>query len=489
MIEDPDRCYAAVTSRDPRFDGWFAVGVTSTGIYCRPSCPARTPRREHVRFFATAAAAQAAGFRACRRCRPDASPGSPAWDQRADLVGRAMRLIADGVVDRDGVVGLARRLGYSERHVHRQLVDEVGAGPQALARAQRAQTARLLIEATDLPFGEVAYAAGFASVRQFNDTVGRVFAATPTRLRRRRRTGVAPAADVEGLTVRLACRAPALHAGTLDHLTRRAVPGLEEVVDGTYRRALRLPRGAGFVELTPDGTHVRARLHLADLRDLPAAVERARRLLDLDADPVAVDAHLRRDPALARSVVDRPGLRVPGTTDADELALRTVLGQQVTVAAGVTLAARLVARFGGAVTDPRGGVVRTFPSPAVVAEADLAELGMPRARAEALRSLASALASGTITLDAGTDRVAVRAALDALPGIGPWTVEEIALRGLHDPDAFPAGDRGLHLAARSVGLPADPRALAVHAERWRPWRAYAAQHLWAVELPARARAA
>jgi AraC family transcriptional regulator, regulatory protein of adaptative response / DNA-3-methyladenine glycosylase II len=481
MIEDPDRCYAAVTSRDPRFDGWFVVGVTSTGIYCRPSCPARTPLRANVRFFATAATAQAAGFRACRRCRPDASPGSPAWDQRADLVGRAMRLIADGVVDRDGVAGLARRLGYSQRHLHRQLVAELGVGPQALARAQRAQTARVLIEGTDLPFGEVAFAAGFASVRQFNETVGQVFAATPTRLRSsRRRVGTAAVA-VEGLAVRLAARAPAWHAGTFDHLARRAVPGLEEVAGGTHRRALRLPRGTGIAELTPDGTHVRARLHLADLRDLTAAVERCRRLLDLDADPVAVDAHLRRDPALAGVVDTRPGLRVPGTTDSDEAALRTVLGQQVTVAAGVALTARLVARLGGDVDDPGGVVTRTFPAPAAVADADLTGLGVPRSRVQALRTLASALATGAICLDAGADRAAVRSALAALPGIGPWTVEEIALRGLRDPDAFPTGDRGLQRAARDRGLPSDPRCLAAAAERWRPWRAYAAQHLWALD--------
>jgi AraC family transcriptional regulator, regulatory protein of adaptative response / DNA-3-methyladenine glycosylase II len=488
MIEDPDRCYAAVTSRDPRFDGWFAVGVTSTGIYCRPSCPARTPLREHVRFFATSAGAQAAGFRACRRCRPDATPGSPAWDQRADLVGRAMRLIADGVVDRDGVAGLARRLGYSERHLHRQLIAEVGAGPQALARAQRAQTARVLIESTDLPFAEVAFAAGFASVRQFNDTVGRVFAATPTRLRRRR--GVdASAVAAGGLAVRLAARAPVWHVGTFDHLARRVVLSLEEMAEGTYRRSLRVPRGAGIVELTPAGTHVRARLHLADLRDLSAAVQRCRRLLDLDADPVAVDEHLRRDPALAPSVAARPGLRLPGTTDSDELAVRTVLGQQVTVAAGVILSARLVARSGEVVADPRGTVTRTFPSPEVIVAADLGALGLPRSRVVALRALTDALASGAIRLDAGADRVAVREALTALPGIGPWTVEEIMLRGLRDPDAFPVDDRALQRAAASRGLPSDARGLAAHAERWRPWRAYAAQHLWALDAVARSRAA
>jgi AraC family transcriptional regulator, regulatory protein of adaptative response / DNA-3-methyladenine glycosylase II len=488
MIEDPERCYTAVASRDPRFDGWFAVGVTSTGIYCRPSCPARTPLREHVRFFATAAAAQAAGFRACRRCRPDATPGSPAWDQRADLIARAMRLIADGVVDRDGVVGLARRLGYTERHLHRSLVAEVGAGPQALARAQRAQTARLLIDGTDLPFGEVAFAAGFSSVRQFNETVHRVFAATPTHLRRDRRPRTAPSA-VEGLAIRLAGRAPARHADTVAHLARRAVPGVEEVVDGTYRRVLRLPGGAGIVALTPDGTHVRARLHLADLRDLAAAVARCRRLFDLDADPLAVDAHLRRDRALAPTVAARPGVRVPGATDAAEVALRTVLGQQVSLAAAVTLATRLVARCGGDVADAGGTLTRTFPAPAAVAAADLGGIGLPRARQLALRGLAEALATGEVPLDVGADRDAVRALLAASPGIGPWTVEEIAMRGLHDPDAFPAGDRGLHRGATCSGLPSAARRLAAHAERWRPWRAYAAQHLWTLDAALRPQAA
>ncbi|HEY2636214.1 MAG TPA: DNA-3-methyladenine glycosylase 2 family protein, partial [Solirubrobacteraceae bacterium] len=255
MTLDPERCWRAVEAEDPRFDGWFFVGVTSTGIYCRPSCPARTPKRANVRFYPTAAAAQGAGFRACKRCRPDATPGSPDWDRRADLVGRAMRLIADGVVDREGVPGLARRLGYTERHVHRALVAVAGAGPLALARAQRAQTARVLLETTAMPVTGVAFAAGFRSVRQFNATIREVFALAPRDLRARaRRGGRAP--DSGAIVLRLPFRAPGDAAGVVDHLARRAVPGVEEVVDGAYRRSLRLPHGPGTVELRPAGDHL-----------------------------------------------------------------------------------------------------------------------------------------------------------------------------------------------------------------------------------------
>jgi AraC family transcriptional regulator, regulatory protein of adaptative response / DNA-3-methyladenine glycosylase II len=482
MIDDPDRCYAVLTSRDPRYDGWFTVGVTSTGIYCRPSCPARTPKRANVRFFPTAAAAQTAGFRACRRCRPDASPGSPAWDQRADLVGRAMRLIADGVVDREGVVGLASRLGYTTRHVHRQLVAELGAGPLALARAQRAQTARVLIEATDLPFAEVAFAAGFGSVRQFNDTVGRVFGVAPTVLRRQ--PALRPATTDGAVTLRLPVRAPVDLGPTIAHLGARAVPGLEELTPGGgFRRSLRLPRASGTVELTPVDGGVRIALRLTDLRDLAAAVERCRRLLDLDADPAAVDAHLGSDPLLADAVRVRPGLRVAGSVDPVELAVRTLLGQQVTVAAGQTLTARLVERYGEPLGAAIGGVTHRFPTVERLATADLNWLGVPRSRRLALTGLSVALAEGRLVLDVGVDRDEVRAQLASLPGIGPWTVEEIALRGLRDPDAFPATDLALRRAAARFGLA--PDGLLDRAERWRPWRAYAAEHLWALDRPQR----
>jgi AraC family transcriptional regulator of adaptative response / DNA-3-methyladenine glycosylase II len=474
--DDFEGCYRAVAGRDERFDGWFFTGVTSTRIYCRPSCPAVVPKPEHVRFFPTAAAAQEARFRACKRCRPDAVPGSPQWNVRADLVARAMRLIADGVVDREHVSGLARRLGYSHRHVHRQLVTELGTGPLALARAQRAQTARVLIETTDVPLAHVAFAAGFASVRQFNDTVRAVFATTPSALRaaaRRRTTAAAGSIDV-----RLPYRRPFDAAAVFGFLARRAVAGVEEVVDGVYRRTLRLPYAHGVVELRDAGGHVACRLRLGDLRDLAAAVQRCRRLLDLDADPFAVAEVLGDDVTLGVLVRERPGRRVPGTVDGAELAVRAVLGQQVSVAAARTTAGRLAARYGTPLSLPDGGLTRLFPEPAVLADADPAELPLPAARARALTRLAAALASGELSLDPGADRGAVLERLRSLPGVGEWTAAYVALRALGDPDAFPATDLGLRHGARRLGLPDAAPALRAHAERWRPWRAYAAEYLW-----------
>ena len=313
MIEDFESCYRAANSRDARFDGRFIVAVTSTGIYCRPSCPAITPRPENTRFYPTAAAAQVAGFRACLRCQPDAVPGSPEWDERADLAGRAMRLVGDGVVDREGVTGLAHRLGYTERHLNRMLVAEVGAGPLALARARRAHTARLLVETTNLPVSEVAFAAGFASIRQFNDTFRAIYATTPTGLRKksRRGNGTAPGE----IPLRLPFRAPFDGPGLLGFLGERAVPGVESFADGTYQRTLRMPHGAGVVVLSDGEDHVRCILRLEDVRDLGAAVERCRRLLDLDADPIAVSDALGADPLLGPLVRNSPGRRVPRTVD------------------------------------------------------------------------------------------------------------------------------------------------------------------------------
>ncbi len=484
MFDDHDRCYAAVRARDARFDGWFVTAVTSTGIYCRPSCPARTPVAANVRFHPTAASAQRAGFRACKRCRPDASPGSPEWDLRADLVARAMRAIADGVVDREGVPGLASRLGYSSRHLHRQLVAEVGAGPLALARAQRARTARILLETTTLPVTEVAHAAGFRSVRQFNDTTRAIFGLPPTELRRRSRHGATGVG--ESLILRLPFRQPADLRGALEHLATRAVTGLEETTPTSYRRALALPNGSGVVELAPQLDHVRATLHLDDLRDLTAAVQRCRRLLDLDADPRAVDEHLAGDAVLAGPVRTYPGTRVPGYPDAFEAAVRTVLGQQISVAAARRQWQRLVEHFGTPLRTPVGTIVRGFPSPEILAASDLALIGGPRSRQRALAELAQRVADGSLDLGAAADRDQVRAALLAIRGIGPWTAEEVALRGLGDPDAFPSTDLVLRQQADRLGLPGNATELAAVAERWRPWRAYAAQHLWRVAVPAAA---
>jgi AraC family transcriptional regulator of adaptative response / DNA-3-methyladenine glycosylase II len=488
VIYDFDRCYQAAQSRDPRFDGWFFTAVTSTGIYCRPSCPAMTPKRENVRFFPSAAAAQQAGFRACKRCRPDAAPGSPEWDGRADVVARAMRLISDGVVDREGVPGLAGRLGYSVRQLQRMLLAEVGAGPIAIARAQRAQTARVLIETTTLTMAEVTFAAGFSSVRQFNDTIRAVFATAPTELRRRAnragssgRGALGESHTGEGgsgmLLLRLPFRRPLCPDNLFGHLAATAVPGVEEVLGDTYRRTLRLAHGPGIVELTPTADHVACRMTLTDLRDLTTAIARCRWLLDLDADPLAVDELLASDPALASTVSTAAGRRVPRCVDGGEMALRAVLGQQVSTAAARTHAARLVAQYGEPLVTPRGGLTHLFPSPEALAGAEVA---MPAARRRSLAALVEALATRTLTLDPGCDREKEISTLSALQGFGPWTVQVIAMRALGDPDAFPATDLGVRRAAEVLGLPDAPVAFTAYAERWRPWRAYAVQYLWAV---------
>lgn len=362
MHTDTERCVRAVRSKDARFDGWFFTAVLTTRIYCRPSCPAVPPKPENMTFYPSAAACQQAGFRACKRCRPDTSPGSPEWNQRADLVARAMRLIGDGVVDREGVPGLAGRLGYSTRQVERQLLAELGAGPLALARAQRAQTARLLIETTPLPMAEIAFAAGFCSIRTFNDTVREVFALAPSELRDRVPKKRAPATPGV-LSLRLPFRAPLNPDNLFGHLAATAVPGVEEWRDGAYRRTLRLPYGHGIVGLTPHVDHIACRLTLSDLRDLPVAISRCRRMLDLDADPVAVDDQLRTDPVLAPLVEKAPGRRVPRTVDEAEFAVRAVLGQQVSTAAARTHAARLVTAHGNPIEDPEGGLTHLFPSP------------------------------------------------------------------------------------------------------------------------------
>ncbi|MFF3736218.1 AlkA N-terminal domain-containing protein [Streptomyces sp. NPDC002566] len=483
MHTDRERCVRAVRSKDARFDGWFFTAVLTTGIYCRPSCPVVAPKPENMTFHPSAAACQQAGFRACKRCRPDTSPGSPEWNQRADLLARAMRLIADGVVDRDGVPGLAARLGYSARQVERQLLAELGAGPLALARAQRAQTARLLIETTELPMADVAFAAGFASVRTFNDTVREVFALSPSELRTRRRperTGTSPATP-GALQLRLPFRAPFNPDNVFGHLAATGVPGVEEWREGAYRRTLRLPHGHGIVALTPHPDHIGCRLVLSDPRDLTVAISRCRRLLDLDADPVAVDGQLRADPLLAPLVDKAPGRRVPRTVDEAEFAVRAVLGQQVSTAAARTHAARLVTAHGDPVEDPEGGLTHLFPTPQALAALDPESLAMPRTRRATFTHLVSQLADGTLHLDVDSDWAQARARLLALPGFGPWTVDVIGMRALGDPDAFLPTDLGVRRAARELGLPSTPAALTARAAAWRPWRAYAVQYLWATD--------
>lgn len=476
---DHETCYRAVSSRDPRFDGWFVTAVTTTGIYCRPSCPATTPKRSNVTFHPTAAAAQLAGFRACRRCRPDASPGSPEWNVRSDTVARAMRLIADGAVDRDGVTGLASRLGYSERQLHRLLTTEVGAGAQSLARAQRAHTARVLIETTSMAFSEVAFAAGFASIRQFNDTVRLVFAATPRELRAAaaRRPGAQPS-EPGTLSLRLPVRPPFDGAGLMRLLAQKSVPGVEDADGSSYRRALVLPHGEAVISLQPHADHVTCQVTLADPRDVVPAVARARRLLDLDADSTAVDDLLGADPLLGPLVRAWPGMRVVGAVDGHEMAVKAVVGQQVSVAGARTVTARLAAAYGKPVTAPGGAVSHHFPTAEALADVDPATLPMPRSRGRTLVALCTAVAEGRVDLDAGADRDETTAALRALPGIGPWTADYVRMRALGDPDVLLSTDLGVRRGLERLGAVGDPRAAAAHGERWRPWRSYALMHLW-----------
>ena len=479
---DADAAYAALSARDPRFDGRVWFGVRTTGIYCRPVCPAQTPRRENVRFFAAPAAAVSAGYRACRRCRPDSAPGSRHWDHRGDLVGRALRLVADGVVDESGVAGLAARLSVSERHLHRTLVAEVGAGPLQLALSRRAQTARLLVEQTSLPLTDVAFAAGFASVRQFNDVMRREFGCPPSALRRAPVASLA--ASDPALVLRLRLRPPYDAAEVGSFLAARTVAGLESHdVDGSgwsHRRVVPLPARPAVVQVRVTADHAVVRSD-ADVRDTAALVRRVRRWLDLDCDPGAVADVLGRDAALAPLVAARPGLRVPTTVDPWETLVRAIIGQQVSVAGAATVLARLVAAQGRPVAEG----LRAFPAAVDVAALDPATVtGMPAARARAVVAAAAVVASGAVDLD-DPDRDAVASRLRAVPGIGPWTVEYLRLRGLGDPDAFPATDLVVRRSASALGLPSSDRGLSAHAQRWSPWRSYAAAHLWAA--PARPR--
>lgn len=485
MVLDIERCYRAVSSRDARFDGQFITAVKTTGIYCRPSCPATTPKRANVEFLPTAGAAQQRGYRACRRCLPDAVPGSPEWNVRADLAARAMRLIGDGVVEREGVPGLAGRLGYSERQLNRVLTAELGAGPLALARAHRAHTARLLIETTPLSMADIAFAAGFASVRQFNDTVREVYGVAPTVLRTeagRRRGAVTAVAGT--VVLRLPYRPPFDVRGLFAFFSATAVPGVETFEDDVLRRTLRLPHGAATVALEPRDGHVSATLRLADPRDLGPAVARLRRLLDLDADPVAIDEALSADPLLAPAVAAAPGIRIPGAVDGPEMALRVVIGQQISTAAARTASARLVAALGERLPAALAadGPDLLFPTPATIAERGAEALYGPKRRIATVLGLATELAEGRLVLDPGCDPVELRRQLVALPGIGPWTAGCLAMRLLGDPDELLASDLAVRRGAGLLGLPSEQADLVAHAQRWSPWRSYAANHLWRTYL-------
>jgi AraC family transcriptional regulator of adaptative response / DNA-3-methyladenine glycosylase II len=477
--------YRAIDARDTRFDGQFYTAVRTTGIYCRPSCPARTPKAANVTFYETSAAAHDAGYRACKRCLPEAVPGTPAWNVRQDLAGRAMRLINDGVINRDGVEGLAARLGYSARQLNRILSHELGAGPLSLARASRAQTARTLLVSTSMKLADIAFASGFSSVRQFNDTMVEVFAMTPTALRATARHHP-PGTAATSLTLTLPYREP-FDPGVFSFLAVRAIPGIEAGTPTSYARTLRLPHGDARFSVNYDdgapGRPLALTIGAVDLRDLPALLSRVRRLFDLDADPVAIDSALAADPRLAAAAARTPGIRMPGAVDPQELLVRAMIGQQITVAAARTALTQLSAA-GSTSMVPGEGLDRLFPTAAEIAGSGYALLRGPRRRIDSLRSATSALAGGELDFGYGDDLPGLAAKLLPLPGVGSWTVGYVAMRVLGAPDVFLANDAAVRNGIRAlapeaagtgVGAGAGP---APDFREVSPWRSYATMHLW-----------
>jgi AraC family transcriptional regulator of adaptative response / DNA-3-methyladenine glycosylase II len=466
--------YRAMSSRDSRFDGQFITGVHSTGIYCRPSCPAVTPKPANVIFYRTAAAAHDAGLRACKRCLPDAVPGSPEWNVHDDVAARAMRLITDGAVERDGVTGLADRLGYTSRHLGRVLVKELGAGPLALSRAHRAQTARTLLVNTQLPIADVAFAAGFSSIRQFNETVQAVYELTPTALRGRTLQPAvvrAPRGSATRITLRLPARQPFDGAGLCAFFAAHAARGIETADASSFARAVRLPGGVAEIELRLDGRDaISCTARLENIADLSTLVSRVRRLFDLDADSAAIDDSLATDVSLAPLVAARPGIRLPGSLDIEETLFRTMIGQQVSVAAATTIVGRLASQLSAA--------PGLFPTALEIAESAPGVVRGPATRVASILGVARAIADGSLSLDLGMPRDEFTARLTSLPGVGPWTAGYLALRVLGNTDILLASDLVILASARRLGLPATARALAAHGERWAPWRSYANLHLW-----------
>jgi AraC family transcriptional regulator, regulatory protein of adaptative response / DNA-3-methyladenine glycosylase II len=481
MDLDPDACYRALSTRDARFDGRLFVGVKTTGIYCRPICPARTPKFENVSFYPSAAAAQQAGFRPCLRCRPETSPDLAFWRGTTNTVSRALALIEAGGLDEADVEGLANRLGVGARQLRRLFHRHLGASPIAVAQTRRVLLAKQLIHETSLPMAEVALASGFNSVRRFNETFLQLFGRSPVTLRRvrdktRREAGA--------LSVRLAYRPPYDWDAMLSFLSARAIPGVEAVAGNVYWRTIAIGDACGVIGVAPDDKNrVKVSVRFPDMAALPQIIARVRRVFDLAADPDMIGAHLSLDPMLAQLIARRPGLRVPGAWDGFELAVRAIFGQQITVPAATRLLGKLVAAHGTllpASTRDVEGLSHLFPSPARLASADLAVLGMPNARATAVASMAEAITADPTIFSRGASLEQAIAKLRLLPGIGEWTAQYIAMRELREPDAFPAADIGLMRAmAAAEGRRPSPAELLSRAERWRPWRAYAALHLWA----------
>jgi AraC family transcriptional regulator of adaptative response / DNA-3-methyladenine glycosylase II len=484
MELDFEACRRAFLTRDPRFDGRIFCGVKTTGIYCRPVCPARPPKPENIVFYPSAAAAQEAGFRPCLRCRPETSPDLGAWRGASATVSRALALIEAGALDSADVEALAGRLGMGERQLRRLFRQHLGASPVAVAQTRRVLLAKQLIQETSLPMTEVALAAGFGSLRRFNETFQQLYDRPPGALRRTR--GPARNAADAGVTVRLAYRAPYDWPAIVDYLAARAIEGVEAVSAEAYARTLEVDGARGLVVVRPaSGATLEAEIRISRLQALPGVIARIRRVFDLSADPAQIGAHLTLDPALAPLVAARPGLRAPGAWDGFELAVRAILGQQVTVVAARTLAGRLTAAHGERLDDPAAAALelnRLFPTPERLAEADVAAIGLPRARGAAIAALAGRAAADPALFSPRADLTSAVAALAALPGVGEWTAQYIALRALREPDAFPHADLGLIRAlAGPDGLRPSATQVLARAEAWRPWRAYAAQHLWAAD--------
>ncbi len=480
MKLDAEHCYRALRTRDARFDGRFFTAVRSTGIYCRPICPAPTPKPENCLFVPCAAAAAELGYRPCRRCRPETSPGTPAWLGTSTTVSRTLRLIADGALDHGNVSELAARVGVGERQLRRLFLRHLGASPVSVAQTRRVLFAKKLIDETALPMVQVGLSAGFSSVRRFNDAIRSTYGRSPRELRSHR--GHRNPSDDYNLTLSLAYRPP-FDWNTLQRfLAIRAIPGVESVAENSYRRTLAIGDSEGLLEVAPDpsANQLVARIRLEDARHVQTISQRVQRIFDLGADPAVIASDLGRDPILAERLRAAPGIRVPGAWDGFELAVRAILGQQVSVKGATTLSGRLAERFGHparlAKDDP--DLTFLFPTPAILAESDIAAIGLPQARAEAIRSLARAVASDALDLDGCCDLDDSIARLTALPGIGDWTAHYIAMRALREPDAFPHSDLGLRRALADPTGPISASRLRVISERWRPWRAYAAMLLW-----------
>jgi AraC family transcriptional regulator, regulatory protein of adaptative response / DNA-3-methyladenine glycosylase II len=489
MDLEHDACYRALATRDVRFDGRIFIAVKTTGVYCRPVCPARTPKRENVTFFPSAAAAQEAGFRPCLRCRPETAPDLGAWRGTSNTVSRALSLIELGALDDSDVDALSERLGIGERQLRRLFRQHLGASPIAVAQTRRVLLAKQLIHETQMPMTEVALAAGFGSIRRFNETFQQLFGRPPRALRRSGAAAVSALASGE-VTMLLRYQPPYDWPAMLAFLRARAIPGLEIVTENEYSRTIDIAGAHGIVSVHPGRGHtLQATIRFPKLSALPQIVARLRRVFDLAADPLAIGAQLAEDPTLAPLIAARPGLRVPGAWDGFELAVRAVLGQQITVRAAILLAGKLVAKYGQplrGVSASHSALTHVFPHPERVANEDLAKLGMPKARATALSALAAAIAADPQIFGHRRELEEAILKLRSLAGVGEWTAQYIAMRELREPDAFPAADIGLMRAlADAQGRRPSPRELIARAERWRPWRAYAAQHLWASSTPSR----